>query len=126
MTKKKRKRLTRESLTKTLRLTDQLSGGQRQRIASARAMLKNPRVLIPDEARSALDSESGGQVQEALEELRRGRRSVVIAHRLSTIRQADQILVLEQGRIIQKGTHQQLVEDTAGLYYSFSELQFTC
>jgi len=103
----------------------QLSGGQRQRIAIARAMLKNPRILILDEATSALDSESERQVQEALEKLMRGRTSVVIAHRLSTIRQADQILVLEQGQIIQKGTHQQLVEDTAGLYYSLSELQFT-
>ena len=88
-------------------------------------MLKNPRILILDEATSALDSESERQVQEALEKLMRGRTSVVIAHRLSTIRQADQILVLEQGQIIQKGTHQQLVEDTAGLYYSLSELQFT-
>lgn len=103
----------------------QLSGGQRQRIAIARAMLKNPRILILDEATSALDSESERQVQDALEKLMRGRTSVVIAHRLSTIRQADQILVLEEGKIIQKGTHQQLVEDTTGLYYSLSELQFT-
>jgi len=103
----------------------QLSGGQRQRIAIARAMLKNPRVLILDEATSALDSESERQVQEALEKLMKGRTSVVIAHRLSTIRQADQILVLEFGKIIQQGTHAELIEDLSGLYYTLSELQFT-
>ena len=103
----------------------QLSGGQRQRIAIARAMLKNPRILILDEATSALDSESERQVQDALEKLMKGRTSIVIAHRLSTIRSADQILVLDFGRIIQQGTHQKLVEDISGLYYTLSELQFT-
>ncbi|WP_211338128.1 ABC transporter ATP-binding protein [Mangrovibacterium diazotrophicum] len=103
----------------------QLSGGQRQRIAIARAMLKNPRILILDEATSALDSESERQVQEALEKLMTGRTSIVIAHRLSTIRQADQILVLDFGKIIQKGTHAELIEDISGLYYTLSELQFT-
>lgn len=103
----------------------QLSGGQRQRIAIARAMLKNPRILILDEATSALDSESERQVQDALEKLMKGRTSIVIAHRLSTIRQADQILVMDFGKIIQKGTHQELVEDISGLYHTLSELQFT-
>ncbi|WP_205461858.1 ABC transporter ATP-binding protein [Mangrovibacterium lignilyticum] len=103
----------------------QLSGGQRQRVAIARAMLKNPRILILDEATSALDSESERQVQEALEKLMKGRTSIVIAHRLSTIRSADQILVLDFGQIIQQGTHQELVEDISGLYYTLSELQFT-
>ncbi len=103
----------------------QLSGGQRQRIAIARAMLKNPRILILDEATSALDSESERQVQDALEKLMKGRTSIVIAHRLSTIRLSDQILVLDFGRIIQKGTHQELVEDVNGMYYTLSELQFT-
>jgi len=103
----------------------QLSGGQRQRIAIARAMLKNPRILILDEATSALDSESERQVQEALEKLMTGRTSIVIAHRLSTIRQADQILVLDFGKIIQQGTHAELIEDISGLYYTLSELQFT-
>lgn len=102
----------------------QLSGGQRQRIAIARAVLKNPRILILDEATSSLDSESERLVQEALEKLMTGRTSVVIAHRLSTIRQADKILVLEDGKIIQQGTHDELVADQDGLYSTLSELQF--
>lgn len=102
----------------------QLSGGQRQRIAIARAVLKNPRILILDEATSSLDSESERLVQEALEKLMTGRTSVVIAHRLSTIRQADKILVLEDGKIIQQGTHDELVADQEGLYSTLSELQF--
>jgi len=102
----------------------QLSGGQRQRIAIARAVLKNPRILILDEATSSLDSESERLVQEAWEKLMAGRTSVVIAHRLSTIRQADKILVLEDGQIIQAGTHDELVADHEGLYSTLSELQF--
>lgn len=102
----------------------QLSGGQRQRIAIARAVLKNPRILILDEATSSLDSESERLVQEALEKLMKGRTSVVIAHRLSTIRQAHKIIVLDQGQIIQQGTHAELVADSAGLYSTLSELQF--
>ena len=102
----------------------QLSGGQRQRIAIARAMLKNPRVLILDEATSSLDSESERLVQEALEKLMKGRTSIVIAHRFSTIRQADNIIVLDKGQAIQQGTHEELVADPTGLYYTLSELQF--
>lgn len=102
----------------------QLSGGQRQRIAIARAVLKNPRILILDEATSSLDSESERLVQDALEKLMLGRTSIVIAHRLSTIRRADQILVLDGGRIVEKGTHDQLMDMDKGIYRNMSTLQF--
>ncbi|MDA3929191.1 MAG: ABC transporter transmembrane domain-containing protein [Prolixibacteraceae bacterium] len=102
----------------------QLSGGQRQRLAIARAVLKNPRILVLDEATSSLDSESERLVQEALEKLMKGRTSIVIAHRLATIRKADQIIVLDNGQIIQQGTHEELIDDTSGLYSALSELQF--
>ena len=100
-----------------------LSGGQRQRVAIARAILKNPRILLLDEATSALDSESEALVQDALERLMVGRTSFVIAHRLSTIRNAGRILVLEAGRIIQDGTHEQLMS-AGGLYRDLYEMQF--
>ncbi|HUX97319.1 MAG TPA: ABC transporter transmembrane domain-containing protein [Bacteroidales bacterium] len=103
----------------------QLSGGQRQRIAIARAVLKNPRILILDEATSSLDSESERLVQEALEKLMEGRTSVVIAHRLATVRKADKIIVLNEGRIVEEGTHNELLSEGNGLYKTLTELQFT-
>jgi ATP-binding cassette, subfamily B, bacterial MsbA len=101
-----------------------LSGGQRQRVAIARAILKNPRVLILDEATSSLDSESEQLVQEALERLMAGRTSFVIAHRLSTIVNADHILVLDQGRIMEQGDHHTLLLNAQGLYHRLYEMQF--
>lgn len=102
----------------------QLSGGQRQRIAIARAVLKNPSILILDEATSSLDSESERLVQEALDKLMVGRTSVVIAHRLATIRNADKIVVLQSGTVQESGTHQELIQNEAGLYHKLSKLQF--
>jgi ABC-type multidrug transport system fused ATPase/permease subunit len=102
----------------------QLSGGQRQRIAIARAVLKNPSVLILDEATSSLDSESERLVQEALDKLMVGRTSIVIAHRLSTIKNADKIVVLQKGEIVEMGSHGELVQHEHGIYRHLSELQF--
>jgi ABC-type multidrug transport system fused ATPase/permease subunit len=102
----------------------QLSGGQRQRIAIARAVLKNPSILILDEATSSLDSESEHLVQEALDKLMVGRTSIVIAHRLSTIRNADKIVVLQTGLVQEIGPHQQLILNESGLYYKLNKMQF--
>jgi subfamily B ATP-binding cassette protein MsbA len=99
-----------------------LSGGQRQRLSIARAVLKNPPILILDEATSALDSESEKLVQEALFNLMKNRTSIVIAHRLSTIQHADEIIVIRHGAIIERGTHSELNQKN-GLYKRLSEIQ---
>jgi subfamily B ATP-binding cassette protein MsbA len=101
-----------------------LSGGQRQRIAIARAILKDPRILILDEATSSLDSASESLVQEALERLMVGRTSFVIAHRLSTVLNADWILVMSRGTIVEQGTHVALLRNPDGLYAQLYRMQF--
>jgi len=100
-----------------------LSGGQRQRIAIARAILKNPKFLLLDEATSALDSESEKWVQSALEELMKNRTSLIIAHRLSTIRSADLIIVMEEGKIVESGSHEDLMKKKSGIYQNMVKLQ---
>jgi subfamily B ATP-binding cassette protein MsbA len=99
-----------------------LSGGQRQRLSIARAVLKNPPVLILDEATSALDSESELLVQEAITKLMSSRTTLVIAHRLSTIQHADEILVIDKAKIVQRGTHAELIAQ-GGLYQKLSTIQ---
>jgi len=101
-----------------------LSGGQRQRIAIARAILKNPSILVLDEATSSLDSESETLVQQALDRLMENRTTIIIAHRLATVRKADRIFVIQGGRITEEGTHQELIESDHGLYSRLVRMQF--
>ena len=101
----------------------QLSGGQKQRVAIARAILKNPSILVLDEATSSLDAESEKQVQDALENLMQNRTTFIIAHRLSTVRSADEILVLNQGEIVERGKHQELLQNEEGFYTKLLKLQ---
>jgi ATP-binding cassette subfamily B protein len=100
-----------------------LSGGEKQRIALARVILKDPRILVLDEATSHLDSESEALIQEALKHVMAGRTNIVIAHRLSTILAADQILVIDRGRIVERGTHEELLA-MRGVYSQLYETQF--
>jgi ABC-type multidrug transport system fused ATPase/permease subunit len=101
-----------------------LSGGQRQRIAIARAILKDPSILILDEATSSLDAESEKLVQEALDRLMQNRTTIIIAHRLATIRNVDRIYVLQEGAIVEAGTHEELVQHEDGIYGNLVKLQF--
>ena len=100
------------------------SGGQRQRVAIARAALKDPAILILDEATSALDAESEALVKDALAHLMRGRTSLVIAHRLSTVKDADRVVVLDSGRVVQIGSHAELMAAEEGLYARLVQRQF--
>ncbi|MDF3047641.1 MAG: transporter, ATP-binding protein [Candidatus Midichloriaceae bacterium] len=101
-----------------------LSGGQKQRLAIARAILNDPKILLLDEATSSLDSENEDLVQKALNNLMRGRTTIVIAHRLSTVKNADQIIVLENGAVIQRGTHEELIKQKTSTYARLAKLQF--
>ena len=101
---------------------NKLSGGQKQRISIARAVLKNPPIMVLDEATSALDTESEKLVQDALENMMKNRTSIVIAHRLSTIKNADYIIVLDKGLIVEKGNHNDLMK-LKGLYHNLVEMQ---
>lgn len=100
-----------------------LSGGQKQRIAIARALLKNPRILILDDATSAVDMETEHEIQTGFQEVMRGRTTLIIAHRISSLRHADQIIVMDEGRMVQKGTHAELIE-VPGPYQDVYRIQY--
>ena len=101
-----------------------LSGGQKQRLAIARVFLKNPPILILDEATSALDNTTELLIQESLNELKKGRTTIIVAHRLSTIKNADEILVVSGGKIVESGTHTQLLKKNKGIYKKLYKAQF--